>query len=378
MYIAAWPSLSPGTFLEPCLADPLPFPLESPHRTFFCVARSGIYHLVRSLHLAAGQSILAPDYHHGNEIHAMKAAGAHLQYYPVKKNLDVDLDVIRTLCNQDPRPRALYVTHFIGWPQPLREIEALCSENNLTLIEDCALSFMSTVGGRPLGTFGAYSVFCLYKSLPVPNGGVVAGSSNKSLPLSRCSAVTTAGRSAELMLQWVRSRSETAGRALFPLKRMAGRILSAGNIQRVAIGNTGFDVSSANVGMSSVCHSLLPRFRYARIKEARRRNFAVLQDRLRGVVRPIEKELVEGVCPLFFPLLVKDKRAAAKALRQSGIETVEFWNEGAPESVREGSDAAFLRRHVLEVPIHQDVTEEAAEYTAAEILRLGVGLAVGE
>jgi len=54
---------------------------------------------------------------------------------------------------------------------------------------------------------------------------------------------------------------------------------------------------------------------------------------------------------------------------------VEFWNQGDPESYRSGSHAEFLRRHVLEIPIHQDVTQEAAEYTAQQILKLGVGLA---
>ena len=69
------------------------------------------------------------------------------------------------------------------------------------------------------------------------------------------------------------------------------------------------------------------------------------------------------------------KHAAAAALARQGIETVQFWNRGDPESFRRESHAQFLRRHVLEIPIHQDVTPETAEYMAQQILKLGVGLA---
>ena len=40
----------------------------------------------------------------------------------------------------------------------------------------------------------------------------------------------------------------------------------------------------------------------------------------------------------------------------------------------ERSDADFLRRHMLEVPIHQDVTLEAVDYMAEQIIKLGVGV----
>jgi dTDP-4-amino-4,6-dideoxygalactose transaminase len=355
----------------------IPFPLGCSTSTYFYVARNGIYHLMRLLESENSRIVLAPDYHHGNEIYAMKAAGMKLRYYPVKKNLDIDLNVLADLCDVEPKPRVLYVTHFIGWPQPMNEIQALCREKDLILIEDCALSFMSTFEGKPLGTFGAYAVFCLYKTLPLPNGGVLVANNSTSpngFTLRSCSALSLGGSSVELILRWIRSRYETGGRALFAMKRVAGRTLDATNVRRAPVGDTGFDVSAANTGMSPICHTMLRRFQYNRIKETRRRNFRILEDRFRGSVALLDKTLADGVCPLFFPLLVKDKQAAASALTRRGIETVEFWNSGDPESHRAGSPAAYLRDHLLEIPIHQDVTPEGAEYAAEEILKLRVGL----
>src|SRR5436190_3518388 len=171
MYIPVLPGLSPAYFLKRTFTERMPFPLDRSNSVYFYVARNGIYHLMRSLSIQSGGSVLAPDYYHGNEIRAIRAAGAAIQHYPIKKNLELDLDVLYRLCKSGPR--VLYITHFIGWPQPIKEIQQICHEFEITLVEDCALSFMSAVDDRPLGSFGDYSVFCLYKTVPVPNGGVL-------------------------------------------------------------------------------------------------------------------------------------------------------------------------------------------------------------
>lgn len=378
MYIPVWPALNPTYFLRRETHEEPPFPLDRPDNTYFYVARNGIYHLMRSLGVHKGGTVLVPDYHHGNEIYAMRAAGAKLRYYPIKKNLEADLDAVARLCKT--KPQILYVTHFIGWPQPMAEIQALCRENGITLIEDCALSFMSEVGGVPLGTFGDYSVFCLYKTVPVPNGGVLVRNTQAQpgldeLSLHHCNRLSLASRVAELMFQWLRSRYEFTGRCLFGLKRAAGRTLTAARIGRMPVGGTGFDVFAATTGMSPISHRLIRRFEYDRIKKTRRRNFQILQQRLEGRVALLENTLSDGVCPLFFPLLVSEKRTAAHLLRQRGIQTIEFWNNGVPEGCREKSDAEFLRRHLLEVPIHQDLDIDEVEYVARVICESRIGLA---
>ena len=377
MYIPAWPVLNPASLLKRP-AVKMPFPIESSKSAYFYVARSGIYHLMKSLTEAQTPVVLAPDYHHGNEIYALKAGGAKLRYYPVKKNLDVDVDAIASLCDIDPKPSVLYLTHFIGWPQPMNEIRDLCKRKNLILVEDCALSFLSQFEGQPLGSFGNYAVFCLYKTVPVPNGGVLVANNSVnpgSTPRRPCSTVSVTGPSLDLVFRWVRCRSEVLGRSLMAAKRTIGRTMTGANVHRVPIGNTGFDISTVNVGMSRISRRLLGSFEYDQIREHRRRNFKIVEDRLRGKVALLDKPLSEGICPLFFPLFVKNKQAAAAALAGRGIETIEFWNNGDPDSYQAGSSAEYLRRHLLELPIHQDVTPKSAEYAANEILKLDIGLA---
>lgn len=378
MYVPVWQGLNP-TLLFQSPGKALPFPLNVPEATYSYVARSLIYHLFAGLHLRPDDTVLVPDYHHSNEILAMRAAGASLRFYPVRKNFEIDLDALARLCRTG-KPRVLFIIHYMGWPQPMKDLLALCRKHNMILVEDCALAMLSETGGQPLGTFGDYGIFCLYKTLPVPNGGVLVQNRQPlenvaKLTMRPPSLLSTAGRTSELTFEWFRGRHERAGQALFDLKRGVGRALSALRVARTPVGNTGFDLGNTQVGMSPVCHDLLKRFDYVNIKRKRRENFLFLRDRLAGKVALLRLNLNWGVCPLFFPLLVADKHAAAVALRERGIESMEFWNVGDPEARSSGSPTAqFLREHLLELPIHQDLSLEHMDYVADQVQRLKVAL----
>jgi dTDP-4-amino-4,6-dideoxygalactose transaminase len=340
------------------------------------VARSGIYHLFRALRFKKGDIVLVPDYHSGNEVSAIRAAGASIVYYPILRNLEPDLDALTRLARLNPR--AIYVIHYLGWPQPLKEIQALCRERGSLLIEDCALSLLSETDDRPLGSFGDYSVFCLYKTLPVPNGGLLVQNRNvlpalAELELEPCPRTAGAGRSAELALEALRSRSDRIGKALFGIKRAVGRMLRSADVRQVPVGNIGWNVADVNIAMSPLSNTVMGRLQYDEIRRKRRENFLLMRQRLEGRVTMLRRDLKEGVCPLFFPILVQDKHAAAQALWQQGIGAVEFWNDGDPRANCDGgTDAQYLRAHVLELPIHQDVTPSQVEYIADQVLRLNL------
>jgi dTDP-4-amino-4,6-dideoxygalactose transaminase len=357
--------------------------LGAERKTYFYVARNGIYHLMRALGFRNGDTVMMPDYHSGVEVWAVRAAGASVRYYPIRRDMEPDLDELNRLCRS--RPRALYIIHYLGWPQPMKELMALCRERGMILIEDCALSWLSELDGRPLGSFGDYAVFCLYKTVPVPNGGLVVQNRNgvsalADLPLRRCDRTSVVGRTAELMIEWIRSRSERVGNRLLTLKRGAGRALTALGLHRLPVGDispdfrsAGYETDHLDIGMSPLCHRLLDRFDYEAIRRKRQRNYLLMHERLAGRVPLWGKRLEEGVCPLFFPLLVRDKPTAARALWERGITAVELWNYGYPEAKgEEGKEAGFLRDHVLELPIHQDVTPAQVNYMADQVLRLRV------
>jgi len=147
-------------------------------------------------------------------------------------------------------------------------------------------------------------------------------------------------------------------------------------VERIPVGDTGFNPSHVNIGMASWSRRVLGCFDYEAIQRRRRENFLRLRERLpdHAVVRT---DLPPGVCPLFLPFLVKDKSRASRALAQRGVMATELWNEGDPSAAgHEGPDAQFLRRHVLELPIHQDITSPHIDYMARQVRELNIVLPV--
>jgi dTDP-4-amino-4,6-dideoxygalactose transaminase len=380
-FVPGWPILSPADFFRPKSKASLPFPLNAADQSYFYFARSAIYHLFRTLNFDANEHVLVPNYHSGNEISAIRAAGASIVYYSIDRNLQPDLDQLSRLARAGAR--VLYIIHFMGWPQPMSRISELCRTAGLILVEDCALSLLSKTDGRPLGSFGDYSVFCLYKTLPVPNGGLLV-QNNANLPrigplqLHPCTRISITARTGELMLGWIRNHSNRLGEPLARLKKRIGRKLSDAGIRRVPMGDIGFNLDHTTLAMSPVCRSLLRRFDYRSILRIRRANYQHMYERLAGKADSLCAELDDGTCPLFFPLLVPDKPAAARALAQRGIEAIELWNYGDPQVPGEiSADAEFLRRHILELPIHQGISEAQVEYMAEQVLRLGLHFRTG-
>jgi perosamine synthetase len=314
MYVSSWPGLNPSYLFGSRTTNGLTFPFNAPSKTYFYAARSGIYHLTRALGFQKGDTILMPDYNCGVDVWAVQAAGARIRYYHINRNMEPDLDELRRLSRSNPR--ALYLIHYLGWPQPMKELTALCRERGMILIEDCALALLSEAEGQPLGSFGDYAIFSLYKTLPIPNGGLLVQNKNvlpslSRLELKRCGRTSVLGRSAELMVEWIRSRSEMVGSALSWTKRSCGRALTALGVKRLRFGDIsqdfpseGYDVTKLNIGMAPLCRTLLERFDYESIRQTRRRNYSLMQEMLAPSVPLWGKELAKGVCPLFFPLLV--------------------------------------------------------------------------
>jgi dTDP-4-amino-4,6-dideoxygalactose transaminase len=357
------------------------FPFDAPHALSFYRARNAIYHLFRALlETNPGLTVLAPDYNSGNEILAMRAAGATIRYCPVRGDMTLDPEDVERYCRIH-NPDLLYVIHYAGWAQPMPALADLCRRRGMLLVEDCALSLLSDLDGRPLGSFGDWSVFCLYKTLPLPNGAMLVQNgpvleSVERLTLRDAGPASVAGRTLELIVYRLRSRANSVGAALQMVKRGMGRAAGALDVRRANVGDIGFNLEDVDLAMSPLSQRLLRKLDFAEIKRRRVENYRLLAELLGNDVIRVFPELPDGVCPLFFPIIVPDKPAAAEALRARGVDAVEFWNDSCEPGGHEMSaDARFLRRHVLELPIHQDLTARHMEHVARQVSALSLGVA---
>ena len=372
-FVPTYQGLSAADLVRGGRRDAECFPFTVPHRLAFYRARNAIYHLFRALlDTNPGLTVLAPDYNSGNEILAMRAAGVSLHYCPVRSDMRLDPEDVERACRIH-NPDLLYVIHYAGWPQPMTELVALCRRRGMLLVEDCALSLLSELDGQPLGSFGDWSVFCLYKTLPLPNGALLIQNgprldSLERLRLRDAGSASVLGRTAELLVQRIRGRANTVGAALQLVKRGMGRAAGALDVRRANVGDIGFNSDEVDLAMSAMSQRLLTRFDYPEIRRRRVQNYRRLADRLGGAAAPVFESLPDGVCPLFFPVFVHDKQATAERLRARGVDALEFWNDSSEPGGHEmGPDARFLRRHVLELPIHQDLTARHIDYIARQM-----------
>jgi len=370
LYVPECPTLYPHMLLQPPAAAPVMPPFTSGRRWWFYFARNAIWHMVRRLGLA-GQEVLVPSYHHGVEIAALVDAGAIPVFYRVGSRWDVDLDDLEAKIG--PRTRALYLTHYAGFPGPAREMKRIAERHGLLLVEDCALSLLSADGRQPLGTIGDVGIYCLYKTLPVPNGGalVINGALPFEMPaLPSPPAASVFSHAASALLKNVEMRGGNAGRwARRTVRRIAHGAVRASRVERIATGTSLFNPEHVDLGISPLTLRISRRQDTAGIIADRRRNYLQLLDILGPLSPPLFDALPAGVCPLFYPLVSRNKQAMLQRLWAAGIEAVDFWRDHHPACDR----AAFpetmqLRESIVEIPCHQDIDADALQRMAAVVV----------
>ncbi|MCW7988393.1 hypothetical protein XF35_24760 [Streptomyces platensis subsp. clarensis] len=75
---------------------------------------------------------------------------------------DENIDSEKLRLSLGPDTGVVIAVHLRGWPARADLLRDLCAEHGVPLIEDCAQAVGATVGGRPVGTFGAAGCFSLH------------------------------------------------------------------------------------------------------------------------------------------------------------------------------------------------------------------------
>lgn len=354
--------------------EELPFPLASPRHQLWYLGRNAIYGALGEMGLIAGDAVIVPSYTNGVEVAALAARG--LAVHQVRIGPDFGLDpnsleetLVRT------RARLVLAIQYLGFPVDLTEVAALCKKHDAILFEDCALSFLAKhPDGRDAGSTGDVAIFSVYKTLPVADGAaLVVNTTNFSLPPTptepdMASAASGIGR---LLLAGARTgggAAWVASAALNAARRAAALAFSRAGVERTAAGSMRFESKRLPWGASRFTRAILPRLDYAQIVEQRRRNFVRLRERLADVPT-FFRTLPAGACPLFYPVVVPDKKRVIDVLGARGIETVDFWSTWHPAAPPDGfPEVTRLRGGVVELPCLQDLDENDMDVVADAVV----------
>ncbi len=93
----------------------------------------------------------------------LSAINANLKPILVEPDIQTyNLDYRCISKNITKKTRVIMVVHMYGKPNNMKEIQKICREHNLFLIEDCAQSHGASIGNKLTGSFGDMSCFSFY------------------------------------------------------------------------------------------------------------------------------------------------------------------------------------------------------------------------
>ena len=326
-----------------------PFPLDQNNVKVFSRARHAIYNACKAFGFQEKDIILVPAYHHGSEIEALVQVGVKIKYYELDQNLEPDPDELEQLMEADVK--ALYITHYLGFPQKASLWRKWCDDRKLLLIEDAAQAFLAEKDGIPVGTHGDFSVYCLYKTYGLPDGGLLYSKKYLDIPISK----TPTGLW-PMLKRHINFISENSWKIAGPHLRYNASMKNLKKYKKASIDKE-LALGDPTTSASLMTFRLLPLLLEEDTALRRRENYKYLLTKLGHLVPAPFNELPDGASPFAFPIRIKDAKPFLERLKQEGVIGQLFWLNPHPTLPREKFPRSIaLREDVLALPVHQDLS----------------------
>ncbi|WP_143962610.1 DegT/DnrJ/EryC1/StrS family aminotransferase [Litoribacter populi] len=326
-----------------------PFPLDQENLQIYSRARHAMYNACKSLGWGKDDALLVPGYHHGSEIQALCDLDIQLKYYELTEKLEPNPEELDHLMTTNVR--ALYITHYLGFPQNAAFWRKWCDERNIMLIEDAAQAFLAERDGIPVGSHGDFSIYCLYKTYGLPDGGALV--SKKPLKDNYATSPSGVWKMVKRHINFVsEQRGEVAGLHLGFNNAMNvyKKVKNESNEKELELGDP-------TTRASSMTMKLLPLLLDENTAAKRRDNYRYMLSKLGELVPPPFNELPEGASPFAFPIKMDDAKEFLARLKKKGVIGQLFWLNPHPTLPREEFPFSIeLREGVMALPVHQDLS----------------------
>lgn len=296
--------------------------LPGSNYVFLSTGSCAIKLAIRALKLTSKDKILLPSYLcPAGVLRPIQEEGINTEFFKVKKDLSIDINDIEKKISEDTK--ALFVIHYFGFPQNIEKISKLCKDNSLFLIEDCAHAFLSKNNEKLLGSFGDFSIFSFRKTLPVPDGALLACNNSYFITMKI------------KKINLLRSLYSIIETGVLTLEEIHNHLNLAPNILIGGMSHLSrklIKIYDKPTVPSSIFQKLIYKFNLKEIISRKRDNFKYLLENLNiKDFEPLYTKLPDGVCPLWFPVLTENRDEVRKMLRKKGVVTPIFW--GLPEEI---------------------------------------------
>lgn len=325
--------------------------LSEGRRLFVTSGREAIYQIIKSLNLSKEENILLPSYLDWAILDPFVRTTTKIHFYRIKENLEIDFEDIQQKI--DDKTKAILIVHYFGFPQPLTDIKKL--KEKLLVIEDTTHSFLSLHASKPSGSFGDIAFASFRKLLPIPDSAMICYN-NETFSIPSLSDQD----------MWHLSYGEKRELGLY----YRGDFMKTGNEFHKKLSQIYFEsaeellqrIYTNPCKMSEKSKELLERLRIEEIISQRRKNFiCLLEEDFEGIT-PFYRNLPEGVCPLGFPMLCKNRDSLQQHLIENRIYCPVHWS--LPDCVvEEDHKTSFdISNRILTIPIDQRYDQQHMEY----------------
>ncbi|MBO4719328.1 MAG: DegT/DnrJ/EryC1/StrS family aminotransferase [Prevotella sp.] len=279
--------------------------------------------------------VLLPIYTCSSVINPIESLGIECIYYPINKQLEVDIDGLMDLIERE-HPDSIYFQSYYGFDTlaSVRPYYHDLQDKNIIVVEDITHSWLSDFNT----TEADYSVVSLRKWLQLPDGGALM--SNKHV----LGQIPQYGESDKIVVEFVKASEgkERYFQTHNPADKQEFR-------QHYVNAKDLLQQDDAPHRISNISCSVLAKTDFDEIIRRRRENATYLRQNLcNKVVEPCIPLNDNKATPLYFPIYVKDNRGTLqKELASHNIYCPVHWP--MPTQVRTVMDAdnSYIYDHVL-------------------------------
>jgi perosamine synthetase len=133
---------------------------------------SAIHAVLLASRVKRNDEVIVPAYTWGGTIAGLLQIGAIPVFADIDGTLTLEIEDFKRKITG--KTKAIIAVHIFGHPCDMESLMAICSQNNLVLIEDCAQAFGAKINGKHVGSFGIGCFSLGYnKVLSAGEGGLI-------------------------------------------------------------------------------------------------------------------------------------------------------------------------------------------------------------
>lgn len=304
-------------------------------------------------------TVFIPEYFCEISLTPLRSPEFDIHFYKITPELEPDITDLERMTREFGPPDMLLFVHYFGIPLDMSATEAWCRENNVLLMEDAAHSLLPVPG---IGNHGCPVIYTPWKFLNSPEGALLVLPEESEIPFT--------GLEYDKPDPWWWVRKRFASTVATGLHRFRPIHVKQDDDSEAPIdpGRPQCNALSANF-LSSKEKDILS------ISRAREQNYRQIDEAIadsHARDNRIFCDLPAHFAPYVYPLRITGNRCynIMVALNQIRIPA-QPWSDLSPEvkDSREYPLSNALRREVMVLPVHQDLTPSQVEWMAREVIR---------